>query len=249
MSKGRIGVPMVKFSNILQQTIASFERIAKDAGFSAAPNKWLASNFANDCVDYDCELAEDVTTEGVAKFQKGLEFLVAYDAANKDSEPFPIRDSTAKQFSLIGRYIDPDEVISFGIYNGSARPRWINFDRRVSSKIDAEIKDVVNYYGSVQGIIHSFHKESEKPHLKVRDAAFETLVPCYFSPEKYSQVAPLFQDREATIYVEGMISESISDETIIGLEAEGFRELQAATLEDVDKLFGCWPNARPIVRG
>jgi hypothetical protein len=240
MNKGREGVPMFKLAQVSDQALKFLRMLAEDVGVNTLKEDWVAKRFGNNCVDFDCEYPLEVESSKVASFKEGVRFVSDY--RNRFSEPpFPIRSATIKNYAYIGKHIDATEVISFGIYNGSPDvPReWLDLDKSLCSFIETSISDFTSYYGSIQGVIHAFHKETDHPHVTIRDKAFKYLIPCYFDDSQYEQVVEMFEKRDATVYVEGTIKENVIEEKIDSVSAKSFRQLKKITVADVDAFVGC----------
>jgi hypothetical protein len=49
-------------------------------------------------------------------------------------------------------------------------------------------------------VIHALHKESDDPHITIREQVSRNLVKCYFSKEHYDEIVDLLRDRDAVVY-------------------------------------------------
>jgi hypothetical protein len=105
-------------------------------------------------------------------------------------------------------------------------------------QIQKEIPACVQYYGPIQGVIHSFHKESERPHITIREQISGSLVNCFFPREKYEEIVSLMLNRLAVIYTEGTIFENVISGNIESVESDRYKVLNPITSADLDAIFG-----------
>jgi hypothetical protein len=55
VNKGGVGVRLFKLSDIAGESLRFFQMLCKDADIETKPEDWLARDFGNDCVDYECQ--------------------------------------------------------------------------------------------------------------------------------------------------------------------------------------------------
>ena len=103
----------------------------------------------------------------------------------------------------------------------------------------------VSYLGEIQGTVHSFFKESKRPHLMVRELSTKELVKCYFDPMMYEKAVETLVERDSVVFVEGRISPN----PITGDPAEIIvSDFRPAPLFDVN-FFRAFIGMRPMLTG
>ena len=237
INKGGVGVKLFKLSGIAEESLRFFQMLCKDAGIDAKPADWIAQNFGNECVDYECQTEKAVPKRKADRYTAGLRSVVNF---TPNTSPFTIRRGTIRQFSHITKSLDAKEVVSFGIFRDPNRDYvdWFHLSREMGLKIQAEIPACVRYYGQIQGIVHAFHKEADDPHVTIREHIFGGLVKCFFPRDQYDGIVNLLREKSAVVYTEGMISENIITGEIESVESERYKVLKPITYLDLDAIFG-----------
>ncbi len=101
------------------------------------------------------------------------------------------------------------------------------------------------YIGEIQGIVHSFFKESKKPYLVIRELSTRALVRCYFSPAIYEKAVETLTEREGVVFVEGNITEDLSSGVAQSVDVVDFRPAPNFDLE----FFTSFLGSRPTLTG
>lgn len=242
LNKGRIGIPLGKLSRIAEETVKFLVMACEDAGIAPDKREWLASNFENNSVDFDCETVVEDDQQG----QKGREVLRCI-FANDFSDPevrFRIRPATRHQYARMTTPIDSDEKIRIGLYqNGEAVPeKWFSLTKQVAAEHIESAPEKVNYHGEIQGIIHAFYKESDQPKLVVRELVTSSLVNCFFKPEMYRSAVEVLMDPDAVVFVSGEVTESIEKGQIESIVVSDFRPAPEFDLVKHISLLGAFPT-------
>ena len=191
-----------------------------DLGF---PNEeWIASNFANGSVMFDCQRLS-VDAKQHEQGQQALRSVITNDRSNAVSAL--IRPATRLQYSQLAKRIDPDEIVKLGLYsNGEADPKtWYDFSREKAEQIELEDNRKARYYGEIQGRVHSFYKEARKPHLVVRELATRALVYCFFKREMYNAAVETMNEPDGVIFVEGDVTEDLGKGVVESINVADFR--------------------------
>jgi hypothetical protein len=239
INKGGVGVKLHKLADIAEQSLSFFNMLCQDAGLETSKEEWIARNFGNDCVDYLCETEGDFPTQKVSDYNTGLRSIIS-EEFTPSCFPFQVRRGTIRQFSNIAASLVPGEVISFGVFRDPTGDDfdWLSLSKEKASRIQKEIPEFVKYYASAQGIVHALHKESDDPHITIREQVSHDLVKCYFSEGHYDEIVNLLKDKQAVVYVEGMISENVITGAIDSIQSELYRVLQPLSYSDLDAIFG-----------
>jgi len=240
LNKGRVGVPLGKMADITRETMKFLKMVCEDIGASEVADKWIALNFENNSVDFDCEISSlevDTAKHGQSAFRSIM-------ANETPAAGVFIRPTTRLQYSQIAAPIDIDEIIRFGIYtNGSQRPEaWYELNRSRADEITEEIPQVVSYHGQIQGIVHALFKESDHPKLVVRELSTKSLVDCFFKIEMYHSAIEVLQERDAIVFVEGMVKENMALGIVETIDVTDFRLAPEFNLEKFNAFVGSVPD-------
>jgi hypothetical protein len=233
-------MPLGKMANITHETMKFLKMVCEDIGALEVADKWIALNFENDSVDFDCEISslESVTAK---RGQSAFRSIMANEAP--DAGVF-IRPATRLQYSQIAAPIDIDEIIRFGLYtNGSQRPEaWYELDRSRADAITEEIPQVVSYHGEIQGIVHALFKETDHPKLVVRELSTKNLVDCFFKIEMYHSAIEVLEERDAVIFVEGQVTENMALGMVESIDVTDFRLAPEFNVEKFNAFIGSVPD-------
>jgi hypothetical protein len=110
-----------------------------------------------------------------------------------------------------------------------------------SLEIEKELTQTIEQYGSVQGVIHSFYKESKPPVVHIRELSTNALVKCIFPISMYEKVWRLMEIKDAVVNVDGWIKTHI-DGTVEQLKVADIVQAVEYKQGDLDKFFGCAPT-------
>ena len=208
LNKGGIGIPLDQLGNIVKKTRQFLAAASKDIGFEGDPGNWVAQNFKDGSVIFDCcrldEQGQDVMDHGYQVLKNVME--------NDLSDPelnLRISYATRIQYAKISDAIAPNETVSLGLYRNDKDMLSKQFEltKESASKIMRMVPQVATYYGEIQGIVHAFYKESRHPRLAVREKSTNVLVDCFFKPELYQEAVEMLREPSAVIFVEGEVAE------------------------------------------
>lgn len=243
LNRGRRGIPLEKLGRIAEETFKFLAMACEDAGIKGNVKDWLAVNFENNSVDFDCE---KISTLEPHEFQVGRDVIRSV-MANSFQDPeirFRVRPATRQQFARIANPIDPDEVVLFGVYrNGEERPEdWFELTKERGSAVFDSAPAIIKYFGEVQGTIHAFYKGSERPKLVVRELVTEHLVDCFFKPDMYRSAVEVLMDPDAVVFVEGEITENTTKNQIESINVSDFRPAPDFDPEFYEGFLGSVPS-------
>jgi hypothetical protein len=228
-------------ANITRETMSFLKMVCEDIGAEDVSDKWIALNFENNSVDFDCEIQSGIDVPTAKRGQSALRVIMD----NGLPEPgIFIRPATRIQYSHIASLIDADEVVRFGIYsNGSQRPDvWYELDKSRAEQIADEIPQTAIYHGQIQGIVHALYKEVVHPKLVVRELSSKVLVDCYFKWEMYHAAVDVLQDKDAVVFVEGQVTENMAVGQVESIEVTDFRLAPEFDLNKFDSFIGSMPR-------
>lgn len=224
LNKGRVGMPLAKLAAVAQGTVEFLAALAEDLTVDAPAEAWLAERFDNASVDFDCRLAVPLSESQAARMFSGLRMVFANDFSDAATAVM-IRPATRRRYAQIARPLDADEVARFGLYRdgSSDSAEWFMLTRELAAEIEEPLPASHRAYGEVQGIVHAFFKETDRPYLKIRELSTRQLVNCYFNREQYRAAVEVLADAEAVVFVEGWVTEDADTGLATEIEVADFR--------------------------
>ncbi|MDA2915978.1 hypothetical protein MYX64_03925 [Nitrospinae bacterium AH_259_B05_G02_I21] len=242
LSKGKPGVPLDTLGDISKESERFFRMVGEDVGLDIAKGQWLAVDFESRSLSFTAEYVGEPTEEQVNKYNDALEYATTFEPELAELDG-PVRRATMAQFAKIAIPAEPDEVVGLGIYEvGKPKPAWHYLSKEKSEAISKWVESVVEYYGSVQGAVHSLYKEAHPPYFDIRELSTNKLIKCSFSVERYPEIWKLLEKKEAIVHISGMISASKADKKIEQLRVQEVRVAQDISEEDFERFFGIAPD-------
>jgi hypothetical protein len=242
LNKGRVGMPLHKLATVTSATRAFLDSLAEDLGLSTKEG-WLAEAFENNSVDFDCRLGRAVEDDVAGNYREGLRLVLANH--HEDSLiSARIRPETRCAYARIAGHLDPDERAGLGVYTSEDQSAltWYFVDATLAEEIKSHVETYHRTYGEVQGIVHAFFKEADKPYLKIRELSTKHLVNCYFTEEQYASAVEVMSDRTAVVFVEGWLKESVESGLVDEIEVKDFRLAPIFSVEMYDRYRGRFPE-------
>lgn len=224
MNKGRVGMPLDKLATITRDTVEFLASLTRDLGLDEPAHAWLAEKFDNGSVDFDCHFAVALPDDRAAQMTSALRMVFANDYADATTAML-IRSETRRRYAHIARPLDVDEVMRFGVYRngGPESLEWFGLSPAMAAEIEEPLSGSHRAYGEVQGIVHAFFKETERPYLKIRELSTQELVNCYFPKELYRNAVEVLADPDAVVFVEGWTTASAETGLVTEIEVTDFR--------------------------
>lgn len=242
LNKGRVGMPLGKLAGVCAETVKFLDMLSADLQLAEGTGTWLAENFENSSVNYDCRLTAEISQTQAEVGRRALRMLMS--ATFDDPElSFRIRPETRRQYFHIAAPIDPDEKVRFGVYNdGETAPQqWYELTRHEELLTPDGLADR-GAYGEIQGAVNAFFKEGRRPYLRVRELSTRRLVKCFFGPEMYQAAVELLTDRNTVVFVEGYIREDADTGETSEIEVKDFRPAPVFSKEEFERSLGTVPD-------
>lgn len=224
LNKGRRGIRLGKLARIAQETLDFLSRAHRDAELPGDPQEWLAVNFDNNSVDFDCEALEDVELLVAERANRVFHTVMTNDRTS-DFAKRVVSDSTRRQYSQIAALIEPDERVIFKLFNnGGAEPvETHDLTRSMAHDIDLQLPSTADYYGEIQGTIHALYKDDKPKRVVVRELSSRRLIDCFFDDAIYGGVIDALEDQRGVVFVEGEIRENLVTGIIEYVSAKDIR--------------------------
>jgi hypothetical protein len=217
-------MPLDKMASVTRGTVEYLNSLTRDLGLEEPAHGWLAENFDNGSVDFDCRFAVPLEEDRALQLRSAMRMVFANDYSDATTAML-IRPETRRRYARISGPLDLDEVARFGLYeNGAIQSvEWFTLSAAFAAEIEEPLSGSHRSYGEVQGIVHAFFKEAERPYLKIRELSTQQLVNCYFPRELYRNAVEVLGDPEAVVFVEGWTTESAETGFISEVNVSDFR--------------------------
>lgn len=235
-------MPLEKLASVCSETVKFLKMFSRDLKLTDEEPVWLAENFENNSVDYDCRLASDIGNARVELGRRALRLIMG-ETLDDPELAFRIRPETRRQYFHIASPIDPDEKVRFGVYpDGGSKPdMWYELTRHEDAAVSGGVIDR-GAYGEIQGVVNAFFKEGKHPHLRIRDISTQQLVKCFFRSDMYNAAVELLTDRTAVVFVEGRLREDASTGETREIDVEDFRLAPDFSKDEFEKGLGTMPD-------
>jgi len=242
INRGRQGAPLGKLGRISEQADKFLRALTNDCGVPAKPGEWVAAEFENSSVIFQAEY-QGAVDAGVAQvFEKRMELLADYDS-ERDGLNGLVKEATALEYAKIGGLIDPDEEIGLEIIpfqGGAPKRRTITYSK--SQTLKTSVESPIPAHGSIQGIIHSWVKETVNPYIQVRDLSTNQLVKVEYRQSQYDLIANAMKQKNTVVLISGDCSYERLSRGIMKMKLDRIAETSTLTTVDFDKLFGSFPE-------
>lgn len=212
LNPGGDGIRLDKLANISTELEQFLRSLAKDCGVSSAPGDWVARNFYNSSVGAVLEHSRIVEPAAAVKFNTGIKKLTSF-RADRDRLNGAFSEATVRNFVSIGSKLDTDEVVKIGVLNSDleevseeTEPEvWANVAKRKTIEIEDALLREIEYVGSVQGRLATWHRDADPPFVHLREGVTGNLVRCNYRTEAYDQIYRAYKDRKAIVHLTGRI--------------------------------------------
>lgn len=243
LAKGRVGIPLDKLGDIVTETQRFLKLLCRDVGITVSKGEWIAKNFENNSVDFDCSDIGQYDVIKAVEFNKAMLYTASLEPGASRINGL-VRNDTILQYATIAKPIDPDEKIEFGIYeNGNEKPKeWKSLTREHADQIIKMVQTMVEYYGSVYGVIHALFKGAHPPYFTLRDALTGDLVKCVFEDRLYKNVVATLERRNAIVYAFGLVRANALSRKIEDVSVSNIRPAPLLLEKEYGEFFGSIPN-------
>lgn len=233
LNKGRKGIPLSKMADISAHTLKFIESVCEDIAIKT--EEWVALDFKNGSLEYAVENFANVNAAQIKTFNEEMGGLM-----NGGIEKSRLSLATRVRYAKIASPIDPDEVVEFGLYkNGGKEPSWHELSKEKSTNIVSGIQTEIEGIGAVQGVPHTWHKESTPPYFTFRELSSDVPMKCFYKKSDYSIVHSLFKTKTAIVHIGGTVTYNVVGRNIEKIAANKYEVAPDFTDEDFEKFFGC----------
>lgn len=242
LNKGRKGMPLAKLVTRADNLVQFLDSLIKDLGLDNRKAAWLAEDFANGSVDFDCHLCGDVEPEVLDSACSLLDSFFG----KKPLEPIlalKVSPGTKNHFRRLTGNLDPDELIRVSIYQPDSAELgpWLLVDSSNADLLDVEPRLGRTYYGEVQGTVAALFKEG-KMHLWVRDLCTERRVRCAIKAELYPDAIKALNDPDTVVFIDGQVTEDPETGDTVDIQAEHIYPAPIYSAELFNEMLGTIPD-------
>lgn len=245
INKGRIGAPLRKLALVYENLNRFFSYAAEDLNIDLV-SEFQAVDFRNGSVGCVVQLPADINENDVALYRGEVEALIAFHpdtTTNISRWMGRLTPRTLDQYSKLGQHLDFDEPVEISFIEAANDYEWDNLSwKRITKEHTRQISEIItehiNYYGAIFGKIHALMKESERPHIQIREALSKAIVNVYFRSSDYEAVVKLLDDHDALIHVAGIIHADRVKNEIVSVEGERYRVAPRFSEGDLKRLAG-----------
>lgn len=245
LNKGRIGIPVGKLASVVDEIHKFFNSICEDVNVEANAEDWLALRFQEGSLAFDIENLNTVNDFSINAFNRTLRRIGAFTTATADDYS-DIPRATLLQYARIAKPIDADERVIFNLYAGEEEKPSIAYEltKNIAVAIEeyASKPEQLEYYGGIQGIIHSLVKEGDRPYLNIRELTSQKLIKCFYLKNMYDVIVSLLKRKDAVVHVHGLIRGNRTDRKIDFIKADKFKVADDFSDKDFQDFFGCAPD-------
>ena len=244
LNKGRIGMPLGKLAGVCAETVKFLDMLSADLQLAEGTGTWLAENFENSSVNFDCRLTAEISQTQAEVGRRALRMLMS--ATFDDPElSFRIRPETVVNIFTSLRPSTPMKKFD-SAYATMAKPRPSSGTELTRHEELLTPDGLVDRgaYGEIQGAVNAFFKEGRRPYLRVRELSTRRLVKCFFGPEMYQAAVELLTDRNAVVFVEGYIREDADTGETSEIEVKDFRPAPVFSKEESSDPLGRYLTIR-----
>lgn len=228
-NEGRTGVPLDKLEIIATETRKFLDSIKSDLDLPKNM-RWLGFNFQNKSLSYDVEGDVEVEEQKSATFNSAVVMM-----SRGELPPFITRESAEKFFGIM-KGLETNERLRLGLYNGNARPHWVDVRPGTRPQEVTPLQGTIQYVGAVQGTLHSWFKAATPPYFYLRDAVSHDLVKCeYDSDSVYDQLAQAVKNKNNIIHVHGRITADRLKRSIVAVHADKLAWVKPFGMDDLNE--------------
>ncbi len=242
LNKGREGMPLEKLIARAERLVGFLDNLAKDLSLGGAGPIWVAEEFDNGSVDFDCRLDANLNEDLVDTGRSALDHY--FGGVQLDPLiALKIRPGTTAQFRKLTASLDPDERIFISVYNpmGEALGPWRELS--ATSPAPPDLGPVLGrtYHGEIQGVVAALFKEG-KFHMWVRELATDRRIKCFFPMELYPEAIRALNDPESVVFIDGDVVEDPESGEIAVIHAEHIRPAPVFSMETFKQFLGAIPD-------
>lgn len=244
INRGRGPVDFKSLSALTEEINSFLRKLGEDAGVPEDANRWFATKVADGSFLSDAEIAEEVTAEVAHILAEMMDALTSGDAS--ETQRLGVREQTRLQFANVARRAESAHMpVEFGLYNNKIangnQPDWRPVTTERAQAL-IQFSPTVDYVGALQGVIHAWFKESDKPHFQLREFGHGELVNCYYRADLYPELLRAFVRKDEVVHVSGMVRANRIDKSIDQILVSKIRNSVEFSDADFERFFGCAPD-------
>jgi hypothetical protein len=242
ISKGRKEIDLAQFAAINEELNSFLRSLGENAGLKEQDNIWRATKFRDGSCYYTGISPVSASLDAVTRCGLLAEAILSGDTAG--ARAVGAHEKTMFQFEKLAKKTRAGVPLEIGLFKSPSakRAKWFPVTEEKATELMQGVEPYVSYEGSVHGVIHSFFKESDRPHFVLREVGRHDLVSCFYPTSLYSKISAALKKRDTLVYVKGTVR---ADRASRSIESVRVSDLVAApdfSDADMDAVFGASPE-------
>jgi hypothetical protein len=247
--RGAEKISLNKLAPIVTDVQQFLFMLSEDVGLPIESNSWNGTNFGSASLVFTAEKSEPTSIEQIQ------EFNAAFASISTEHPVAKLRRATIAQYAKIAEPIDPQEIVTFGLFSVPQEPSLfgdsvidyepelvlalrIDLTKSKALQIQADVQATVRAYGALQGIIHSVFFGARPAYFNLREKATGALVKCIYRSEVYDELAIALRRENAIIHVFGFTSTDLVERKVEQMQVSKITVAPVLTDDDFERLFG-----------
>lgn len=230
LNKGKRGISLDKLEKVAQEMRRFLEAMGDDIEL-AEPESWVGVDFTNGSLGFATEYRHPVAIPKLTRFNDAIVALA------KSDFPQSIQRSTANKFFELANILEPDEIAEIAVFDEKNNPLPLHISQN-TAVVARRIKVLPfrETIGSVQGKIHSLHKESKPhPYFTLRELSTANLIKCVYDPDVYPEIIRALGVVDQVVHVRGEIMTDTRGHSIHHVNVRQIKQAKSYGYEDVEK--------------
>lgn len=264
--KGRKSIDLGRLGQVPEELNKFLKALGDDLRLSPEENHWQASRFADGSlalsVGLPNEVTDDVAERGTAIVQQIADVsvrpavLIATNLLSTnevvlsqpdrlpDEGPAP-SDATLLRFANFARSLREGETCRIGVYKTArarAPTKWYPITLESADRLSLLVQPLIEYEGTVFGVVHAVYKEGSNPHFDLRDLSRGSLVKCYFNDSLWPHIVKALAIRDNRVHVSGRVRANRIDRVIESVVVGRIEPTERLSDLEFEQFIGCAPE-------
>lgn len=235
-------MPLEKLIARAEHLVAFLSNLAKDLGLGGDQPVWVAEEFDNGSVDFDCRLDAELDEVLIERGSSALDHYFGGAPLNP-LIALKVRPGTKAQLRKLTSSMDPDERIFVSVYGRGTEGLgpWRTLTATTPENSQKESDLGRSYYGQIQGVVAALFKEGAL-HLWVRELATDRRIKCFFNKNLYPEAIRALNDPESVVFIDGEVTEDSETGEISVIHADHIRPAPVFSQELYQSMLGAIPD-------
>ncbi len=248
--EGEKKLPLSKLSQYIEGLLKFLENVSEDLNINMPKDDWTIESVKNASVGMSiCS-----PTKEAPRYSEALNGVLNHKN-DRSADLKEIKNRTIKSYYNTYNPLEMNDEVYFMVLNGNVPQNTAQFNMKKHEAIQesehlkrlpdvTEDPNIVTYHGSIRGVVQSWFKESNKPHITIKESISNNLAICYYDPDKhYIQIHELLEQKNSIVILSGEIKADIVKRRITEIQINQFEIAPEYQEGDLEKFIGCMPGA------